>query len=336
MSKITTLAATLALSLGTAGGTVAQEFNLSYASPNPATHPYSLADQEWFARIEEQTGGRVKFTPYWAKSLITSREGVDELQAGIADVAYITPIYATSGYDLIRQTPAFFYGYADPNRVLEVFMDLQEKYPQFGTEMPGVHVLGYNVGTPMHLILREKPVESMDDMKGLRIRAANDFIGPLAAMGAEGVAMPMQETYPALQKGVIDGVVAPYEALKSLSFAEVAKFYSEIPHSRGAYPSRAINEAVWNKLPADIQKVFNDNIDFLTTRNTELGMVAEVAGRAYGEEKGMKFNTPPADVQAAYAAYFAPNAEAVAKKLDDAGLPGSAILADVRAAAAGN
>lgn len=197
----------------------AADFNLTYASPYTVEHPYGAADAEWIARIEEQSGGRVDITPYWGRSLITSREGVDELAAGVADVAYIAPIYARSGYDMNRLVPGMFYGFTEPEKVLDIYMDLVDTYPQFDDELSGVHVVGYNVGTPMHLLLRDKPVETLDDLGGLRIRSAVDFIGPLAAFGAEGVTMPMTETYPSLEKGVVDGVIAPYEALKSLSFA---------------------------------------------------------------------------------------------------------------------
>lgn len=331
MKTFKTLAAALAITVG-AQGAMAQDFNLTYSSPNPATHPYSQADQEWIARIEEQTDGRVSITPYWARSLITSREGVDELEAGIADMAYITPIYATAGFELLRKTPAFFYGYDDPDKILDVFLSLADKYPELQAEMESVHVLGYNVGTPLHLLLREGPVETMEDMKGLRIRSANDYIGPLAAMGAEGVAMPMTETYPALQRGVVDGVIANYETLISLSFAEVVNYYTEIPHSRGAYPSRAMNMEVWNSLPEDIQQVFNDNVMWLTTRNTEIAMETEAKGYEYGKEMGIEFNTPSDEMIAEYVSYMAPNAEQVAEELDAMGLPGSEILADVRAA----
>lgn len=309
----------------------AAEIELTYASPYSTAHPYGAADTEWMERIQQQSGGRVAITAYWGKTLITSREGVNEVVAGIADMAYITPIYATSGFDLLRKTPAFFYGYSNPDQVLKTFLSLWEKYPQFSAELEGVHVLGYNVGTPMHIMLRSKPINTLDDLKGLRIRSANDYISALSMLGAEGVAMPMGDTYPALQKGVLDGVIAPYEALKSLSFAEVVKFYSEIPHSRGAYPSRAMNQGVWDGLPADIQKIFTDNVEWLTKRNLELSMGAEEAGKAYGVSNGVQFNTPGEDVQKAYAATFIEGAKSVAAELDAAGLPGTAILADVRA-----
>lgn len=310
----------------------AADFNLSYASPYTEAHPYGAADAEWIARIEEQSGGRVDITPYWGRTLITSREGVDELSAGVADMAYIAPIYARSGYDMNRLVPGMFYGYTDPEKVLNVYMDIVEAHPEFNDELSGVHVVGYNVGTPMHILLREKPVETLDDLKGLRIRAAVDFIGPLAAYGAEGVTMPMTETYPSLEKGVVDGVIAPYEALKSLSFAEVVNYYSELPHSRGAYPSRAVNGDVWADLPDDIKQIFDDNSEWLSLRTLEFAQTAEDAGRAYGEEQGVQFNTVAPEVVAEYSQSFAPEIEKVAADLDAMGKPGSDVLKAVRAA----
>ncbi|MBF9042266.1 hypothetical protein HKCCE4037_02930 [Rhodobacterales bacterium HKCCE4037] len=310
----------------------AQEFTLTYSSPYTETHPYGAADAEWIARIEEQTDGRVAITPFWGGALISSREGVDELAAGVADMSYIAPIYARSGYDMNRLTPGMFFGYTDPERVLEVYMDLVEQFPEFDDELEGVHVLGYNVGTPMHLLLREGPVNTLEDLQGLRIRAAVDFIAPLAAFGAEGVTMPMTETYPSLERGVVDGVVAPYEALRSLSFAEVINYYSELPHSRGAYPSRAMNQGVWDSLPEDIRQVFEDNVEWLSLRTLELAQEAEDEGRAYGEELGVEFNSVAPEVVAEYAATFEPAMREVAAELDAMGKPGTEVLDAIRAA----
>lgn len=315
-----------------AGAATAQEFQLTYSTSYSPTHPYGAADELWIERIEEQTDGRVAITPFWGGSLITSREGVDELAAGVADIAFIAPIYASSGYDLSRLTPQFFYGYKDAQDVLSVYLELWEDYPQFAEELDGVKVLGFNVGTPMHLMLREQPFHELADLQGLRIRSAVDYVGALANFGAEGVTMPMSDTYPSLQRGVLDGVIAPYEALRSLSFAEVIGYYSELPHSRGAYPSRAMNGDVWASLPEDIQQVFEDNIDCWTQTNYELSQAAEDAGRAYGEEMGVEFNAVDEAVVSEYSDAFAATARQTAEQMDANGLPGTEILDKVRAA----
>lgn len=328
-----TLALVAAVSIGTsATAVVAAEFELNYSTTYTPTHPYGRADEEWIKRIHEQTNGRVKITAFWGGSLINSREGVDELNAGVADIAYIAPIYASSGYDLGRLTPQFFYGYDDALKVLEVYKQLWAEYPQYEQELEGAKVLGFNVGTPMHLMLREKPFNQLSDLKGLRIRSAVDFVGALNAHGAEGVTMPMTDTYPSLQRGVLDGVIAPYEALKSLSFAEVIKYYSELPHSRGAYPSRAINAEAWAKLPEDIQKVFEDNIDWWTKATFEYAQESEDAGRKYGEEQGVTFNAVDPAVIAEYSKAFEPAARETAKQLDAKGIPGTEIHDKIRAA----
>lgn len=331
--KSLTVALLAATGLGlTAGAALAAEFELTYSTTYSPTHPYGQADAEWIERIHEQTDGRVNITAFWGGSLINSREGIDELNAGVADMAYIAPIYASSGYDLNRLTPQFFYGYSDALKVLEVYMDLWGEYPQYADELEGAQVLGYNVGTPMHLMLRDAPFTEMSDLQGLRIRSAVDYIGALTAAGAEGVTMPMTDTYPSLQRGVLDGVIAPYEALKSLSFAEVIKYYSELPHSRGAYPSRAINAQAWAELPEDIQQVFLDNIDWLTRTTYDLAQGAEDEGRAYGEEHGVEFNAVDPAVIAEYSAAFEPAARATAEQLDAMGIPGTEILEKIRAA----
>ena len=332
IQRAKTMTAVAAVAILAGGAALAADIELTYASPYTPTHPYGEADLAWIERIEQASGGRVEITPFWGGSLIGSREGADELAAGVADMAYIAPIYARSGYDMTRLTPSFFYGYSDALQVLDVYMDLWEQFPQFEAEMAGVKVLGFNVGTPMHLMLRNGPFNQTSDLAGLRIRSAVDYVGALAAFGAEGVTMPMTDTYPSLQSGILDGVIAPYEALRSLSFAEVIRYYSELPHSRGAYPSRAMNIDTWNALPQDIQQIFLDNVMFITRATYDMAQRSEDAGRAHGVQLGVQFNQVAPEVVAEYAAAFEEPARQTAARLDGMGLPGTEVLARVRAA----
>ena len=54
--------------------------------------------------------------------------------------------------------------------------------------------------------------------------------------------MPMGEVYSALAKGVLDGVIAPTDTLKSLHFGDVAHYFTALKVPRGAYPARAMGQ----------------------------------------------------------------------------------------------
>ena len=82
--------------------------------------------------------------------------------------------------------------------------------------------------------------------------AQSDAVDVLKQLGADPVNMPMSEVYSALAKGVIDGVVAPADTIKSLHFSEVAKHFTSIRFSRGAYPARAVSDQAWRRFGAAV------------------------------------------------------------------------------------
>ena len=80
--------------------TQVQVIELTFASSNSPTHPQSIADIAWMAKMEELTGGRVHFTPYWGGALMKSADAWDELVAGVADVTEFSGAYVKEGFDL--------------------------------------------------------------------------------------------------------------------------------------------------------------------------------------------------------------------------------------------
>ncbi len=74
------------------------------------------------------------------------------------------------------------------------------------------------------IVTRDRAIRTLDDLRGLRLRAPSEVLAVLKDLGADPIDMPMGEVYSALAKGVLDGVVAPPDTLKSLHFAEVAKY----------------------------------------------------------------------------------------------------------------
>src|SRR5690606_24887589 len=110
------------------------------------------------------------------------------------------------------------------------------------------------------IVTRQRPIRTIADLKGLRLRAPTELLSVLKNLGADPVNMPMGEVYSALAKGVIDGVVAPVDTFRTLHFAEVAKYYSELKVPRGAYPSRAIGTRAWNRLSVEHRALLEDAV----------------------------------------------------------------------------
>ena len=112
--------------------------------------------------------------------------------------------------------------------------------------------------------------------------------------------MPMADVYSALAKGVIDGVVAPADTMKSLHFAEVARDFTPIRFSRGAYPARAMSDRAWRRLPPDLQALLaRSRTIWEHALDTEF-VKAEAAGIDFGRAQGVRFQPFPADQQAAF------------------------------------
>jgi TRAP-type C4-dicarboxylate transport system substrate-binding protein len=311
------------------------EHVLTYASPYPPTHPFSRADISWMKEVEKKSGGRIAFRPYWSGSLISSDMSMVEIRHGVADIGLITPIYARGGAHMLRAQSGFYGGVRTIPDQVAVYDCLQTGFPQFGKELEGLHVLAVQGGNFPGVLTRTRPVNSLKDLKGLRLRAQSDAIDVLKRLGADPVNMPMGEVYSALAKGVIDGVVAPADTIRSLHFSEVAKYFTSIRFSRGAYPARAMSDAAWRRLPPDLQALLAASKPaWEAALNREI-LAAEQAGIDFGKENGIRFQPLSRPEQAAFDQLYNDYAREQARHLARFGLDGEPVLDEAQRLIAG-
>lgn len=120
----------------------------------------------------------------------------------------------------------------------------------------GVHYLGPVFGGPYDLLTKE-PVNSLEDLKKMKIRATATVGAILQKLGIPTVYLPSQELYVALSTGAIDGVIyggsLEYKALK---LHETAKHYTYLNMINPGYADGVlINKKKWDSMPADQQKI---------------------------------------------------------------------------------
>jgi TRAP-type C4-dicarboxylate transport system substrate-binding protein len=166
--------------------------------------------------------------------------------------------------------------------------------------MAGVTVLAIQGGSQLNLLTRRRPVTTLADFRGLRIRTPSEIAPLLRSLGADPVTMPMAEVYSALSKGVIDGVVAPPDTLSSLHFNEVAPYLNAWSIPRGAYPGRAISNKALARLPADLQSLLKASQPYWEGQLNASVEHGRKAGLAFGHAHHEHFLPVPADQQASF------------------------------------
>jgi TRAP-type C4-dicarboxylate transport system substrate-binding protein len=226
---------------------------LVYATPYSPAHPFSRADQRWMKFVEQQSGGSLRIRPSWSGALLSSEHSMEELRHGVVDIGLITPIYVKGGVHLIRIQSGFYSGAASIESQVALYHCMAAGNPQFDHELEGLKILAVQGGSLPGIVTRDKPVRTLDDLQGMRIRVPTELLNVMRNLGADPVNMPMGEVYSALAKGVIDGLVAPTDTFRSLHLSEVSKYYTRMRVWRGAYPARAMGTKRWNTL-SDAQR----------------------------------------------------------------------------------
>ena len=305
---------------------------LTYGSPFSSAHPFSQADQAWIAEVQKRSAGRVHIDAWWGGSVISSDNNVTELRHGLTDIALISPIYARSGMEVIKAQSGFYGPARTIDQQLFAYHCAASRFPVFDEELHGMKVLAVAGGALIHVIMRDRAVGSLDDLRGLRLRAPSELLPVLRPLGVDVLTMPMGDVYSALSKGMIDGLVAPADTLKTLHFGEVARHFSDIEIARGAYPARAIRLETWTRLPADIQQLMSDLQPFWETEMKRRIELAQADGLQAGRRDRMVFDAIAASEQQRFDGLYDASAERTARSLDERGQQGTAILQTIQSA----
>jgi TRAP-type C4-dicarboxylate transport system substrate-binding protein len=254
-----------------------------------------------------------------------------ELRHGVADIGLITPIYTKAGTHLIRIQAGFYSGARTPETQVALYRCMAAAHAQFAQEVAGLKVLAIQGGPMPGLLTRSKPVRSLEDLKGLRIRSSTELLPVLQALGADPVNMPMGEVYSALAKGIIDGVFAPADTFRSLHFSELTPYFTHLYTPRGAYPARAMSAKRWSSLSASERAVLEASIPVWEAALSRQTMRAVQLGEKAADEAHVEMIDIDPSAQQAFDRLYLQEAAKSAASLSRYGIEGSAVLRTARA-----
>ncbi|MBU2643512.1 TRAP transporter substrate-binding protein DctP [bacterium] len=247
-------------SLAVAGFTIsasARSLNWKMTSTWPPSISLIEADQAFVKAVNHLAKDKLKIKFFTGGSLMPSYEVFDAVSKGTVQAAGDWSNYwagKNRAFDALGAypmglTPMDYFIWIYNGGGLELY---QEVYGKFG-----IYYLVTGI-TPMECGIRSnKPIKSIDDLKGMKIRMSGQTQGALLQdLGAAQIAMSGQEIYQAMQKGTIDG--AEFSSPSSdlgMGFAEVSRYWA-VPgwHQPSSVMGVMINQKVWDSLDKDLQE----------------------------------------------------------------------------------
>lgn len=306
----------------------AAETELSFSLVIPPKHlRYINVLDPWIKMVEEKTGGKVKMTVYFAAAMAPPPQTFESVMTGIADIAEGL-VYATPGQFPLTETVMLpELGLETSKACSTALWNAYKEIPAVKEEWKGVKMLWLHTTPGTKLITRNKPVRTLEDVKGMKIRVSGATAVKMGtALGFTPVSMPIGDLYLGLEKGVIDGVALPSEILVSRRLGEVAKYVTNIDLGHDAF-FVVMNQAKWDALPPDIQKILTElsgdwAVDFTAKGWDKFDSEAEEANK----KSGIEYIDLTPEEKAKWREKLAPVKNDYAADLDKKGLPGTEVL----------
>jgi TRAP-type C4-dicarboxylate transport system substrate-binding protein len=255
--KKTVPALAAAVALAYAAGAPAQE--LKFSTFVPPAHGFVVDVLEPLGKeIEKRSGGKVTVRVFAGNSPFGNVVNqADQVKQGVVDLAFGLNGIPGGRYQRtsIMEFPFVAESSASASKSLWSMRGgaLAEDWKEF--KLAALHC--HNPGL-FHT--RDKSLKSIEDVKGLRMRAPNPPTQALLAyLGATPVGMPPGQVYENLQKGVIDGAVFPWDAIKGFRLENSLKHHLDARVYTSCF-HLVMNPQRFAALPADVRSAIDGAI----------------------------------------------------------------------------
>ena len=231
------------------------ELKISHFAP-PTWTPQKDILEPWAKKIETLTNGRIHFSFFPKEALGKGSEQYNLAVKGTADIALSVTEYSPGRFPLTSSMRLPFLSKSAERNSL-VLWSLYQKYLQ--EEYKDTKVLWLFCHGAGHLHTVSKPVKTLEDIKGLRLRVADPALGKVVELlGAIPVVSTAPEGYQLLQEGKVDGAIIAWSGAIDFKYLELCKYHTEI--NMYTLPMFvAMNKEKYTSLPEDVKKIFDEN-----------------------------------------------------------------------------
>jgi tripartite ATP-independent transporter DctP family solute receptor len=235
-------------------------FVLKVASSAPLEEPGSQALSLFADRINAAAGGRIDARLYAAAALGNDRDATEGLKLGTIEMQM------SSNSTLATFVPEMYlfelpFLFDDNEHMFEVLDSEIGESLRPALEREGFHLMGYFTFGLRHIMTTERPIETIEDLRGLKLRTMESppHLDAFAAFGASPLPMAYSELYTSLETGVVDGAEAANSNYWSKRFYEVAPHWAQVGWLRLVAPV-LMSKAFYDRLPPDLQELVDGTL----------------------------------------------------------------------------
>lgn len=270
--------------------------------------------------LKERTGGKVEVEVLDATTAFGKIDRqADQVRAGVVDIALGLNGIPRDRFvaSSIMEMPFLVERAGSGSRAMwELF-----KEGAFGGEYDNFHVLGLMVhnGGLIHTV--DKPVRSLDDLAGLRLRTPSPAVSAmLEELGASPVGMPPSAIYENLQKGSLDGVITTWDLVGAIRANELLKYHTDAAAYAAGFHI-VMNKKTYAGLPDDVREVLDDmTCDTLVAKMGDWWDAWDSRGREDAIARGNEIISIDDDTRAAWKARLEPMTNGYLDGLKDKGV----------------
>lgn len=310
----------------------AKTIELSFSHTIPPQIPFGKLTQQWADMVAEKTNNQVKINIYWGESLLKASEFYRGVQTEQTDITYYVVGLDWGLMPLNMFSKLAFMGYPSMQLGTEIYLKIWDKFPEIRNEFQKVKVYGAEMSPPNHLHFTKKVVKVPADLKGMKVIAIGGTMAEeMAIMGAAPLDIKVTDLFMSLERGLAEGVSIHFPVVHAFGILKLVPNHTIFPGGTiMSVDMLLFNQKSWDKLPADVQKVFLELEPWY--RNSVMGMNTGYINMVKGEAQkmGHTFYEPTAEEMKLWKEAVQPAHDKWIADTEAKGLPARAVYGEAK------
>ncbi|MEL4859950.1 TRAP transporter substrate-binding protein [Pseudoflavonifractor phocaeensis] len=262
--------------------------------------PTLRGDKRFFIELKKALGDRIEFQFYFNSTLGGT---ADQILGGLQAKSFEGYSYNVGAfYEYTKAFTPLDIGFLIPDLEAGIAVcapgsEARDLMVQRCIDDCGLRVLMMGAIGMRHITDDKRPIETLEDMKGLKIRVQNNnlHMAMFEALGCSPTPIAFSELFTALQQKTVDGQENPISNIFEQNYVEVQKYMTLSNHLYTA-AATVVNEEWYQSLPQDVRDIIDDACVVAQEQSGKDLLNCEAAMLDYMKSAGMQVNelTPEA------------------------------------------